>query len=440
MQIHLPNGQVVTLAQPIPEELTAPMPSGQNTAPGSLSAGPTAMPVSRPPMSPPPLASALPQDVRQRILALFVESPDPVAPSRNQGAVPQGAPPQQPPVFAGAAATGTSLQPGAHLQVRVVAVQIGSQQPIEIDPAAHLAGGKDSQIVFGRVIAVTPAGHAVIHTPAGNILLQQKSSLPVGAQLALAVDTIEAPAPTPVIAGPVPVQTPQQALLSLSQGWPTLADIVAILQGGAPMAARGGAVDATVARQVLAHLPQMGSKLGAGMMNAIAALRSGEIGRLMGPLFAARGLGAEREETVRRLRGEFAQLSTLAQERPEVEWRALFLPYLDDHNRVQRINLYYRRPRGGDAGDDEKNGTRFVVEADFTRLGPFQLDGLMRQQRFDLMVRSRIRLDERMRRDIEAIYEEARGLTGFAGSIAFQTVDAFPVMPLEELKQSGERV
>ena len=98
-----------------------------------------------------------------------------------------------------------------------------------------------------------------------------------------------------------------------------------------------------------------------------------------------------------------------------------------------------RAPRGGEASDDEKNGTRFVVEADFTRLGPFQLDGLMRQQRFDLMVRSRIRLDERMRRDIEAIYEEARGLTGFAGSIAFQTVDAFPVMPLEELKQSGER-
>ena len=143
---------------------------------------------------------------------------------------------------------------------------------------------------------------------------------------------------------------------------------------------------------------------------------------------------------MRRLRGEFAQLSSLAQEKPEIEWRALFLPYLDDQNRVQRINLYYRRPRSGEAGDDEKNGTRFVVEADFTRLGPFQLDGLMRQQRFDLMVRSRIRLDERMRRDIEAIYEDARGLTGFAGSIAFQTVDAFPVMPLEELKQSGEKV
>ena len=396
-------------------------------------------------MSAPPLTSALPQEVRQRILALFDEIPDPLAAKGGQivANAQQANPSAQQTAFAANVApvqAASALQPGAHLQIRVVAVQIGSQQPIEIDPAAHLLGGKDSQIVFGRVIAVTPAGHAVIHTPAGNILLQQKSSLPVGAQLALALDTIEPPAAPPVVAGPPPVQTPQQALLSLSQGWPTLADIVAILQGGAPATARGGSVDAAVARQILAHLPQMGSKLGAGMMNAIAALRSGEIGRLMGPLFAARGLGSEREETVRRLRGEFAQLSSLAQEKPEIEWRALFLPYLDDQNRVQRINLYYRRPRSGEAGDDEKNGTRFVVEADFTRLGPFQLDGLMRQQRFDLMVRSRIRLDERMRRDIEAIYEDARGLTGFAGSIAFQTVDAFPVMPLEELKQSGEKV
>ena len=391
-------------------------------------------------MSAPPLTSALPQDVRQRILALFDEIPASLA-AKSQIAgttSPVNTPPRQAAANIAPAQVASALQPGAHLQIRVVAAQIGSQHAIEIDPAAHLLGGKDSQIVFGRVIAVTPAGHAVIHTPAGNILLQQKSSLPVGAQLALALDAIEAPAPA--IAGPMPVQTPQQALLSLSQNWPTLADIVAILQGGAPAAARPGSVDAAVARQILAHLPQMGSKLGAGMMNAIAALRSGEIGRLMGPLFAARGLGTEREETVRRLRGEFAQLSSLAQEKPEIEWRALFLPYLDDQNRVQRINLYYRRPRSGEAGDDEKNGTRFVVEADFTRLGPLQLDGLMRQQRFDLMVRSRIRLDERMRRDIEAIYEEARGLTGFAGSIAFQTVDIFPVMPLEELKQSDERV
>lgn len=188
-------------------------------------------------------------------------------------------------------------------------------------------------------------------------------------------------------------------------------------------------------------LPHFGARLGAGMVNAMAALRGRDIGRLLGSFFAAKGAGAEKDDLVRRLRGEFAQLSALAQDRSEIDWRALFLPVLDDQGRVGRINIFYRRPKRGDddlPGSD--GGTRFVVEADFSRLGPFQLDGLMRQHRFDLMVRSKQRLTDRMRRDIEAIYEEARGITGFAGSIAFQTVDDFPVAPLDEMKRGGGTV
>lgn len=384
-------------------------------------------------ITPPPTASTLSGDVQQRILALFTASPAPAA------TLP---PPAHAAISPVAAAAAPPLPPGAELQLRVLAVQIGNQHPIEIDPAAQLGqNGKESQIVFGRVIAVTPAGHAVIQTPVGNILLQQRSSLPMGAQLALAIDTIEAPSAAPAVAAAMAVQTPQQALLSLSRSWPTLADLIAILQGSAPHAAGKGGIDPALARDLLAQLPQMGSRLGAGMLAGIAAFRSGDIGRLLGPLFAARGLGPEREEMVRRLRGEFTQLSSLAQDRPEAEWRALFLPYLDDRQQVQRINLFYRRHRKGESGHaDGDGGTRFVVEAAFTRLGPFQLDGLMRRHRFDLMIRSQQRLDERMRRDIEAIYEEARGLTGFSGAIAFQTVDEFPVSPLEELKQQADRV
>lgn len=454
IQIQLPNGQILTLPQPAP----APIPPGQvppppaasnpanpnpaaaptpmpppttAAAPATSPTAPSAMPVSRPPLMP-PATSALPGDVQNRILALFEAAPAHSA-TPNLGNA----------AFLGAPLLKAALPAGAELQIRVLAVQIGSQHPIEIDPAAQLnQNGKESHIVFGRVIAMTPAGHAVIHTPAGDILMQQRSSLPVGAQLALAIDTIEAPPPAAFTTAPIAVQTPQQALLSLSRTWPTLADLVAILQGGAPAAGgRGGVIDPALAREILAHLPQMGSRLGAGIVGAMAALRSGDIGRLLGAGFAARGLGPEREEIVRRIRGEFSQLSSLAQDRQEGEWRALFLPYLDDQQRVQRINLFYRRHQKGERGDEHgEGGTRFVVEAEFTRLGPFQLDGLMRQQRFDLMIRSRLRVDERMRRDIEAIYEEARGLTGFAGTIAFQTVDEFPVSPLEELKHGPDKV
>ena len=171
---------------------------------------------------------------------------------------------------------------------------------------------------------------------------------------------------------------------------------------------------------------------------ALAPLRSGDLAKLIGPLLVAKGLSGDRDEIVKRLKGEFAQLSALAQDRPEVDWRALFLPVIDDQGRVTQVNLFYRRSKKNEADvNDRGSGTRFVVEADFSRLGPFQLDGLMRPQRFDLMVRSQQRLTDRMRREIEAIYEEARGLTGFAGSIAFQTVNEFPVIPLDDLKKGN---
>lgn len=455
-QVTLPNGQVIILPLPAatpdqpagpgttpvapqpPQAVLAGQQSGQQPAqpPVQLPAQAT-VPIARPPMQAPG-NTQLTGEVQQRILALFQAAPQ----SGTQLAQPIAAHAQLgQPVTLSPDLAAKLLPPGAELQLRVIAVQIGSQHPIEIDPAAQLSqNGKESHIVFGRVVAMTPAGHAVIHTPVGDLMMQQRSSLPVGAQLAIGIDAVEAAQSASVAMPPPVIQTPQQALLLLSRSWPTLADLLAILQGGGPGAAKADGIDPALARQILAHLPQMGPRLGAGMVAAMAALRSGDLGRLMGPLLASRGLGVEREEIVRRLRGEFSQLSALAQERPEAEWRALFLPYVDDQQRVQRINLFYRRHGKGEQAAEKGGGTRFVVEADFTRLGPFQLDGLMRDKRFDLMVRSRLRVDERMRRDIEAIYEEARGLTGFTGSIAFQTVDNFPISPLEDLKRAASTV
>lgn len=377
-----------------------------------------------------PASTAFGTDAKQRILALFAsaaatpgEKPSPITGPEN---------------LLGKAAP---LPLGAELKLRVLAVQMQLDQEIEFDPIATDPHDAKGQVIFGRVVSITPAGHAVIHTPLGDIMLQNRSSLAVGARLALAIDTLDVAPPPSGVAMPV-VQTPQQALLTLAQSWPTLADLIAIFQGAGNGQTRADNLDPDMARQALAMLPHAGNKLGTGMMNAMAALRAGDIGKLLGPLFAAKGAGAEREEMVRRLRGEFSQLSALAQDRPEVDWRALFLPVIDDQGRVTQVNLFYRRPKKGEAEDRPGGGTgtRFVVEADFSRLGPFQLDGLMRKQRFDLMIRSRARLNDRMRLDIEAIYEEARGLTGFTGSIAFQTVDEFPVIPLDDLKRSTPTV
>lgn len=428
--VSLPNTPTLPGSMPATPDAAHPRLPGQAVTPEIPTPSIATHPV--------PTGTALSADARLRIVALFASA----AATYEGHETPLVATDAQPAAQAppGKTAAAPPLPLGAELKLRVLAVQMQAHHPIEIDPIAD-PHAPNAPVIFGRVVAITPAGHAVIHTPLGDIMLQNRSSLPVGAQLALAIDMLE-PAPPPAALTPPMVQTPQQALLSLAQGWPTLADLIAVFQGAGSVAARPGAIDPDIARQALGLLPHAGNKLGAGLMNAMAALRSGDIGKLLGPLFAAKGAGAEREEMVRRLRGEFAQLSALAQDRPEVDWRALFLPILDDQGRVTQINLFYRRPKKGETEDKAGGGagTRFVVEADFSRLGPFQLDGLMRKQRFDLMIRSRQRLSDRMRRDVEAIYEEARGLTGFTGAIAFQTVAEFPVVPLDDLKRASPTV
>ena len=86
------------------------------------------------------------------------------------------------------------------------------------------------------------------------------------------------------------------------------------------------------------------------------------------------------------------------------------------------------------------DGTRFLVEVNFAVLGAFQLDGLVRGKRFDLMIRSRRAMPPSERRALISIFEDALALSGNSGGLEFRTVDRFPVSPLEELRQSHAQI
>jgi hypothetical protein len=333
-----------------------------------------------------------------------------------------------------AAAVETAVTPlaiGSEVKLKILAVLTAPGQQLQIAPeAAHAANP-----LIGRIQGYTPAGHPIVQTPLGMLMLHQKSSLPVGAQVALGIEVAEPPAP---VAIPI-ITTPQQAMLALSRGWPTLADLfdVVMRSGGASAAGLTQAGQATDP-----HLPQTGARLAAGLLNAIAALRAGDIDQLLGPLLGSRLLPADKQDVVKRLRQEFAQLSQLAQDRPGVDWRALFLPIYDPQYGLNQINLFYRHGSQGqqDEKDEKPSGTRFIVEATFTVLGAFQLDGLVRKKRFDLMIRCRKPISQRMRHEIMGIFDGARDLGGYAGALQFQIVNEFPVSPLEDLRKSASAV
>jgi hypothetical protein len=316
------------------------------------------------------------------------------------------------------------------LTLHVVAVLSTKGGAIEMAPeAARLTG--DAAPLIGKVLGYTRAGHAVIDTPMGALMMQERTRLPVGAQVALVLEPV-----LPVPAAPLPpITSPQQALLYLSNGWPALDDLLAVLRG-TPAAPN----DLETAPPP--GIPQTGPKLAAGLAAAITALRTGDLEKLLGPMLASRKLPLEKEEMVKRLKEEFTQLSDLAKDRPSVDWRALFLPIYDPRIGLTQINLYYRHNSGGDGSEKEKKdqGTRFLVDVNFAALGAFQLDGLIRDRRFDLMIRSRSRLSRNQRQDIIGIFENALEVGGCKGGLEFRTVDVFPVSPLDELRQSHDHL
>jgi hypothetical protein len=317
------------------------------------------------------------------------------------------------------------LTTGSEVRLRLIAIASAPGLPLAVPASASGV----PHVMAGRIIGYTPSGNAVLHSPLGAIVLQGAMALPLGTELAVAVEPV---LPMPAAALSSGSLSLPQLLLSVARGWPSLADAIGLL--------RQNANDAD-ALATLSRLPQAGPKLAAGLVAAMQAIRANDAEALLGALVAARSGSAAREDTVRKVRQEFSQVATLSQERPGIDWRCCFIPVLDDGT-IRQINLFYRRDRRKERKDskDEKAGTRFIVEVDMSKMGPFQFDGLVREKQFDLMVRSHIALPQKFRKDIAELFHEALALGDYRGGLVFQKVKEFPVSPLEEIEKSATRV
>jgi hypothetical protein len=416
-----PSGGAQSPAQPTPQPLPAGQPAAQAPVPAQAQSLPGA------------LASSLQSDVRAKIESLFFASTQVPA---SGGTLPGGgAPVAQAQNLAASLKLLAALPTGSEVKLRLIAISPGQGQVVGQPVMLPGAAAASPSIISGRIAGYTPTGHAVLHSPLGAIVLQGNLSLPVGTELSVAIEPA-LPAP-----GAATVPSMPQSLLALSRGWPTLADVIAMLRLG-PAAGNPAANPAAAdLASALARLPQSDNRLAAGIVAAIQALRAGDVEALLGGLAALRQGPAGREEGTRKLRQEFAQISAQAQDKPGVDWRCFFIPVMDDGT-IRQINLFYRRDRGKkDKGDDaDKSGTRFIVEVDMSKMGPFQFDGLVREKRFDLMVRSHVALTPRMRHDIGSLFSEALELGSYKGNLVFQKVKEFPVSPLDEIEKSATRV
>ena len=412
----MPSGPNSTTAAP--PAATPAIPSGQGVAPGATASGHA--PASAIP-APGAIASYAAAGGAPGATALdlgpgpgLVATPSALLAAHgighggNQGSGP-AAPPQtaQPGAAPGANAAGA---PGS-----------GSTAAAPSNPAAAAGPGAASGAIrfTGSVTAVTHAGQPVVQTPLGTLTLEIRAPLQAGSQITFELPSGAAAPGRIGGAGPGPT-----ALGTLAHSWPALEETLRVLQEIAP--------PGVAAASLREAVPQVGPRLASGLLFFLSALGVGDVTRWIGNQASQALKGAGRDSLLSRLGQDFGQLGRLA-DNQSGDWRLFFIPLYDgDQLRQLRLFLRHGQPeQDGGGGQDDEDQTRFVVEVEMSRLGDLQLDGLVREKRLDLILRSRAPLPEFMRRDIMKIFHEANEITGYRGKLGFQSSREWKAMPIE---------
>ncbi len=296
-----------------------------------------------------------------------------------------------------AAAPGSagSWTPGQAFAAGVqVTGQAGTAQAAGAQGAASPADPGGAMQLTGRVLGAGPSGGTLVQTSAGTFLLQTGQPWSTGLTVALTLN------PGETLAQALP-----SAAQSLGRGWPALDAALAHLaaqQPGLVIALRNG------------PLPGPNSGFATAFLAFISALRGGGLQAWLGGE-AARGL--ERGPFGSQLADDLSFFSMLLDDRLDGDWRMLPLPYADGE-KLRQLTVYMRDRRKKQGQNDP--GARFVVALDLTSTGAMQIDGLVRDKRLDLALRTGKPLSQTWRTDIHGIFEEALAITGMAGQLVFQ--------------------
>jgi hypothetical protein len=81
-----------------------------------------------------------------------------------------------------------------------------------------------------------------------------------------------------------------------------------------------------------------------------------------------------------------------------------------------------------------QDGVRFAIEAELSRLGPVQLDGLVRGTRLILVLRSHRALSPELRQEMRGVFHQAVMQSGLSGDLSFATAATFLVSPLDQMR------
>lgn len=351
------------------------------------------------------------------------------------------APAAEAPTRAAPGTTATTTTPATPSAPLPPTATVATPLPQEPDsPAALLTRG----IVTAQVIGTEQSGETVLKTPLGMVKLDliapngQRLTLPHDTTLKLQLHALE-PAETLLPNLPSASPSAPATVPELARHWHSLPEMLGVLQQSHPQIAQ---------ELVQAILPRPGPGFARDVFLFLIGLRSETPEEWLGKKTLESLEQSLRGDLARRFSAEMGTLRQLYADTPPptpgLHWQTAFIPvYYEGEWHQNRFFIKRDKPKTAqEAG--EATGTRFIMEVDFSRLGPMQFDGFVKKlgasTQFDLIIRSAAALATDHQNAIRAIFAEASELTGFKGGLIFQVGQPFPLLPLEEVLRSDRNV
>ena len=343
------------------------------------------------------------------------------------GGAPSGSPAQSVTGPAGGAFGGqpeVKTRAGQVTAGSTVPIRLASISPPGTPPPAALGltntAAPGLPVVIGTVIGETASGAALVRTPLGHFSVPV-GSRPVPTGTSLVLEFLAEPSPPSAGTSPAAAQAGAQA--QTGSPFRTLQEAIALLQQTDPAAAR------QIAQSLI---PTVGPQLGSALLFLLQAVQFGGAPRWLGG-DAVRVLERARRGTADRLNRDFGALRGRAVDSSGGEWRSYQLP-VSVGGEIEALKLYLK-DRENQAQDDGKEkprtGQRFIIEVNFTRLGPFQFDNIVDRKHIDLMIRTHSTLPGDMRRDIQALFADTITALGLTGSVGYHVVKSFDLKTVD---------
>lgn len=297
-------------------------------------------------------------------------------------------------------------------------------------------GGQTASVpllLSGTVAPNTANGRPIISTPAGMLAVETQPIAP-GSKVTLEVVGQPIPPAAVKIAGDA-MATP-----FVNSVWPAMDEAIEALRISDPAGAQ----------QILAALPSLSPRLAANLSAYIGAVRQGDVKNWLGEktIDAIERKGGR--DLVKRLESEFKELAEIPA-RPRAtssgNWSSYVIPMMSGQQ-IEPVQLNVRNTpqevddgEGKGGGQGKGGGTRFVIDLELSRLGPMQIDGLMRgpEKKIDFIVRTTAALPNEMRFDLNRIVDSMAQASGLIGSIVFQANARFVDTPKLDLLMSRKK-